>query len=209
MATAKASAAKILDTAIELAEESSWGAVSLQNIAEKLKINLLDIHKHYREKDEISSAWFDRADATMLSEAKKASFKTLSTHEQIHLLIMTWLNSMSSHRRVTRQMIYSKLEPGHFHANLRALKHSRQTVQWFREAVGRKTTYVESTLEEMALTDIFLKTLLRWMYDDSENSQKTDKYLMKLLHRAENLSLYATYWIYEPFKTLFNSFRNN
>jgi len=209
MPTIKASAAKILDTAILLAEENSWEAVSLYEIAEKLKIDLLDIHKYYREKDELSSAWFDRADTAMLREAKKASFKTLSTNEQIHLLIMIWLNSMSDHRRITRQMIYSKLEPGRFHANMRAIKHTRQTVQWIREAVGRKTTFTESALEEMVLTDIFLKTLARWMYDKSENSQKTEKYLTKLLHRAETVSLYATYWVYEPFKTLFNNFRKN
>ena len=60
----------ILDTALRLADASSWEAVRLHQVAAALGISLDDIRSHYREKEDLVDAWFDRADRALLEQAR-------------------------------------------------------------------------------------------------------------------------------------------
>ena len=57
---------RILDTALELAEKHSWEEIRLSDIATELDLSLLEIQKHFSQKDDLVEAWFDRADRAML-----------------------------------------------------------------------------------------------------------------------------------------------
>ena len=98
---------------------------------------------------------------------------------------MAWLAALAPHRRVTREMIWNKLEPGHLHYQLNGLLRVSRTVQWLREAAGQDAVLLWRALEELALTGLYLATFLYWMYDDSPNSQETRRFLMRQLGRAE------------------------
>ena len=112
MAKSAKSADTILDTALEMADKTSWEAVRLHHIAQQLGIGLDDVRKHYREKEELVEAWFDRADRALLRESEAADFEAESSRVKLRRLIIAWLNGLASHRQVTRQMILGKLEPG-------------------------------------------------------------------------------------------------
>ena len=112
---AKSTRDRILDTALDLAQKESWERVRLYDVAKNLKLTLNGVREHFREKEQLTDAWFDRADATMLQEAARPEFLRLSTRERLHRLIMTWLLACATHRRATRQMICGKFEPGHVH----------------------------------------------------------------------------------------------
>ena len=56
---------RIVDAAVTLAEERSWEAVRLHDVAAALNITLDDIRRHFREKEDIVDAWFDRADSAI------------------------------------------------------------------------------------------------------------------------------------------------
>ena len=103
----------IVDTAVAIAERSNWEAVRLFDVATELNISLDDIRPYFREKEDLVDAWFDRADNRMLKAAETVEFLTLSPRERLQYLIMTWLDALAAHRKVTRQMIGAKLEPGH------------------------------------------------------------------------------------------------
>ena len=178
----------IVDTAIELAESSSWEAVRLFDVAVKMKISLDDIRFHFREKEELVDAWFDRADSAMLKISENEGFLALSHQERLNNLIMAWLNALSAHRNVARQMIGSKLEPGHVHIQIPAIMRVSRTVQWVREAAQRDATNVRRALEETALTTIYLATFVYWMNDASNDSQNTREFLRHKLQFAETLS---------------------
>ncbi|HLE93830.1 MAG TPA: TetR/AcrR family transcriptional regulator [Sulfuricaulis sp.] len=179
---------KILDAALDLAGKKSWESVRLHDVAAEMGITLNDIREHFREKEDLTDAWFDRADASMLQEAAKTGFQKLSSRQRVHRLIMTWLTALTRYRRVTRQMIYGKLEPGHVHYQFSGLLRVSRTVQWIREAAHRDAELPWRAIEETALTMIYLATFFRWMRDDSENAVRTSDFLNEMLRQAERVA---------------------
>ncbi|MGH8672078.1 MAG: hypothetical protein ACREUA_08615 [Burkholderiales bacterium] len=187
MATKDKTLDKIVDAAIELGEQKSWEAVRLHDVAAVLGISLDEVRRYFREKEDVVDAWFDRADSAMLKQAEAPDFLDLTPRRRLHRLIMTWLGVLAPHRKVTRQMICGKLEPGHIHIQIPGLMRISRTVQWMREAARRDATYVQRALEETGLTSIYLMTFFYWMNDDSSGSASTSRFLDGCLSTAERL----------------------
>ncbi len=101
---------------------------------------------------------------------------------------MAWLGALSGHRRVTREMIVNKFEPGHLHVQIPGLLRVSRTVQWMREAARRDATFVHRAVEEVVLTSIYLAVFTRWMADSSAGSADTSRLLTALLESAGGLS---------------------
>ena len=177
----------IVDTALMLAEDKGWESVRLHQVAEALHIPLDEIRLHFREKEEIIDAWFDHADEAMLQARETEGFEQGCTRKKLHQLLMKWLAALQPHRRVTRQMIIGKLEPGHIHYQAQGLLRVSRTVQWLREAAGISSTLPWRALEETALTAIYLATFTKWMFDDSKESQTTSRFLQESLNAAYGL----------------------
>ena len=182
-----ATADQIVNTAVELGEQKSWEAVRLHDVAAALGITLDDVRSHFREKEDIVEAWFERADSAMLRMAQAPDFSFLTPRQRLHRLIMTWLASLYPYRKTTRQMIYGKLEPGHLHVQIPGLMRISRTVQWMREAAGRDATYLRRALEESALTSIYLATFIHWMNDSSSGTSRTSRFLDGCLSIAESM----------------------
>jgi ubiquinone biosynthesis protein COQ9 len=177
MADATALRDRIVDAALEMAERTSWEAVRLHAVAAALDISLDQVREHFREKEDLVDAWFDRADAAMLRAAETEAFLTLTRRERLQHLIMTWLTALAPQRKVTRQMIHGKLEPGHLHIQIPGLMRVSRTVQWMREAARCDATFLRRAIEETALTSIYLATFFSWMHDDSPDSAATQRLL--------------------------------
>jgi AcrR family transcriptional regulator len=176
---------RILDTAVELAETSDWEAVRLHDVAWALGLTLDDIREEFREKDELIDAWFDRADSAMLREASSSDLERFSRRGRMHRVMMTWFGALAAHRRVTRQMILGKLEPGHIHIQFPGLMRVSRTVQWMREAAGYDAGFPRRAAEEIVHTSIYLATFTYWMSDDSAGSERTRKFLERQLNRVD------------------------
>jgi AcrR family transcriptional regulator len=180
---------RIVDSALELADSSSWEAVRLYEVAATLELSLDDIRRHFREKDELVDAWFDRADQAMLADAAEPDYLDLSVRERLQRTIFSWLGALAPHRRVTREMIQSKAELGHIHIQVPAVMRISRTVQWMREAAHRDLTHHHRALEETALTSIYLVTFLHWLGDESKDAERTHRLLERLLMLAETAAL--------------------
>ena len=178
---------QIIDTALSLADEKGWESVRLHQVADVLNMPLDTIRQHFREKEDIVDAWFDRADEAMLKTRDSNSFNQAGTREKLHTLLMSWFNTLQPHRRVTRQMITGKLEPGHIHYQLKGLLRVSRTVQWLREAAGITSTLPMRAIEETALTGLYLTTFVKWMFDNSKDSKATSDFLNKKLNSAPSL----------------------
>lgn len=194
MADTSAERDRIVDAAIELGEQLSWEAARLHAVAAALDISLDDIRRHFREKEDLVDAWFDRADGAMLRCAQGAEFTGLSIRERLQQLILAWLDALAPHRKVTREMIYGKLEPGHLHIQIPGLMRVSRTVQWMREAARCDATFLRRALEETALTSIYLTTFFHWMRDESPQSEATRRLLERLLSEAERAHLRIFGW---------------
>jgi len=183
--TGPAQRERIVNAAIALAETHGWERVRLHHVAAALDVTLDDVRRHFREKDEIIDAFFDRADAAMLRDAARAEMAGRSTRERLHRAVMAWLETLAPHREVTRAMIGSKLEPGHLHIQIPALMRVSRTVQWMREAAGCEAAFVRRAFEEAATTSIYLATFFYWMRDESPGAARTSQLLDRLLAAAE------------------------
>lgn len=179
----------ILDAALELAEETYWEDVRFHQIAQRTGLALNNIRQHFREKEELVDAWLDRADQAMLDETQRPYFPAISPRERLNRLFMAWLDALSPHRRVMRQMVFNRLEPGHLHMQLASLLRISRTVQWAREAAQRNHTFVSRALDETALTSVYLITFLNWLNDSTEYSRRTRRRLNRMLRLGEFIEL--------------------
>ncbi len=182
----KPSREAILDKALELAESSSWEAVRLHDVAMALQISLDDIRVHFRQKDDLAEAWFDRADSAMLTDAAGFEYRNLSGRDRIHRSIMVWLGALAAHRHITRDMLLYKLEPGHIHFQALGLTRISRTVQWILEAANSDSRWGGRIFEEIGTTSIYLSGVTSWLFDNSAGSEKTSRLLSRLLSVAEN-----------------------
>ncbi|MGD8783249.1 MAG: TetR/AcrR family transcriptional regulator [Thioalkalispiraceae bacterium] len=178
----------IVDTAVELAEQSSWEHLYLHQIADALGISLEQLHEHFTVKDELVEAWYDRADSAMLQVTEGEEFHSLTYRERLHALIMAWLDYLARHKTVSRDMLLYKLEPAHLHLQILGLLRVSRTVQWLREAARLDSTHLQRIVEETGLTGIYLNTFVYWMFDSSEYQTNTRRFLDKRLVQAEKVS---------------------
>ena len=174
----------IVDAAVELAKEASWEEVRLYDIAERLDVPLTAVQAHFREKEEIAEAWFDRPDHALVAAASDPAVQALPATEKLHCLIMTWLDAQADHQRVVREMIKGKLEAGHVHVQIPAVLRISRTVQWLREAAHRDAAGAMRGLEETVLTSIFVTTFVSWLNEDTHDFRRTRARLSRLLHGA-------------------------
>lgn len=188
MAALSSQAERILDSALEQAESSSWEEVHLHQVASSMGISMDEIRSFYRQKDDLVEAWFDRADSAVLSNQASSEFIELAPRERLHQVIMLWFLSLSHHRRVTRQMLCYKFEFGHVHLQVLGLFRISRTVQWFREAALLKTANLHRIVEEVCITGIYLCSFARWLFDESEESQSTSRNLQRALKCVRSLN---------------------
>jgi ubiquinone biosynthesis protein COQ9 len=182
---------RIVDTALALAAQSSWERLRLFQVAEALDIGLEEVRREFREKEDLIDAWFDRADAALLLAAADPALEGLNARERLHRLLMAWFDALAAHRRVSRQMIQGRLEPGHVHIQARGLLRVSRTVQWWREAAQREAAYLGRALEETVLTGIYLTSFAYWLNDESTESAGTRRLLDRLLRGSEWLPFMA------------------
>jgi ubiquinone biosynthesis protein COQ9 len=175
---------RILDTALEQAEASSWERLHLHTVAEALHITLEEIRQHFAQKDDLVEAWFDRADRAVLGTERGVGFLYRPLHERLALVITAWLDALAPHRRLTREMLACKLEFGHVHLQVLGVLRISRTVQWFREAACQDSTGLRRTLDEAALTAVYLAGFTRWLCDDSANGERSRKFLDTTLRRC-------------------------
>lgn len=169
----------ILQQAMQLAEQSSWEALRLRDIAKAMNLSLLDIQQHFQQKDDLVDAWFDLADQAMLSCQQRPDFEHSSAQDKLQTAIMQWLNALAAHRQITRQMLYYKLEPGHVHLQAAALLRLSRTVQWLRELADLKAQNLTRIEQELFLSALFSSTFVRWLTTKESASRSAQQWLQR------------------------------
>lgn len=179
---------RVLDAALALAQERSWEAVRLHEVARRAGLALEDVRRVFREKEEVADAWFDRADAALLARAAAGDLDSAALPVRITELLMAWFGALAPHRRVARQVLLGKLEPGHLHVQIPALLRVSRTVQWLREAAGRDVAGLARALEETALSAIFVAAVVTWLGDTSVDSVRTRRFVQRRVTEAQWLA---------------------
>ncbi len=184
MAQRRRLADRIVDTAIEIAEDVGWDNLRLRLVAERLDISLAGVHQHYRDLDAVADAWFRRAWAAMLAAPPKG-LAALPAKDRIHLVMMRWFDALSPHRRVSGEMVSTKIYLSHPHHWGPLVFNLSRTIQWVRDAAMLDAGGRRRQVEEIGLTLLFVATLRFWLRDDSANHERTREFLARRLDEAD------------------------
>jgi hypothetical protein len=94
---------------------------------------------------------------------------------------MRWFEANAAHRRVTGEMIRTKLYPSHPHHWVLLVFSLSRLIHWVREAAMLDASGRQRQAEEIGLTLIFLRTLREWLRDDTPGHEQTRRYLARRL----------------------------
>ena len=175
---------RIVDAALDLAEETGWDGLRLRRVAERLGVPLAEVLVHYRDLDAVADAWFRRAWAAMLAPPP-GDLATRPARERLHLVMMRWFDALAPHRAVTGQILAAKLYPSHPHHWVPLIFNLSRSIHWLREAALLDATGRRRQMEEVGLTALFLATLAFWLRDGSSNQARTREFLHRRLEDAD------------------------
>ncbi|MDP5293620.1 TetR/AcrR family transcriptional regulator [Oceanimonas sp. CHS3-5] len=174
----------ILDTALHLALHRGWHGFSLRELAEVRELSLADLSRHFRSRDDLAEALFDRADDALLSLPLDPQEPM---HERLLTGIMVWLDYLAPYRNQVKEMLGYKLEPGHCHLQAHGITRISRTVQWLLESADWQASGLRRSAGEVALTGIYLTAVASFMVDASDNLNTTRTLVHGLLTRSGRL----------------------
>ena len=185
-AEAEAEAARILDTALLLGEQRGWDAVHLHEVARHAGIGLDEVRRHFRHKDDLAEAWFDRAEAALVRAGDDdPQWESLPARERLLRTILAWFEALAPHRALSIGMLRYKLQPEHLHLQVGGLLRISRTVQWIRETARLPAVGWRREVEETALSALFLGAVGCWLLDASPDLRRTRAWLEARLAAAE------------------------
>jgi len=173
----------IVDAALDLAATQGWYAVSMRDLAARLKLDLATLAAQYRDPDAIADLVFARAQAAMLA----ASDADLPPRHRVERALWRWFDALAPHRRATVAMLRAKLHPPHPHHWVPLPFHLSRLIWWLREAAGLDAQGRRRQREEIVLSGIFLAALASWATDASEGQALTRRRVARLLEGAERM----------------------
>ncbi len=178
---------RIVDVAVELADEVGWPAVRLHQVAARLGVSLPKIRAHYPDLDAVANAWLARADDAMLAVAERADLVGAPAPDRIEAALTAWLTALGGRRRMLAAILSYKLQPSHIHLQAALVVATSRRVQWLREAARLDATGRQKSVEELGLTLLFVAMVLRWINDGSENFARARAFIARRLERADRL----------------------
>jgi AcrR family transcriptional regulator len=178
---------RVVDAALAIAAESGWDQVRLSTIADRIRLPLPEIGRHFRDVDAIANAWFVRARLAMLAlPAKELAGRPVD--ERIALAFVAWLDSLAPHRRVAAEVLRHKLYPSHPHHWVPLVFDLSRLVHDLLDVARVPGSGRLRQAQEIGLTAITLVTLADWLRDDSPAQEHSKHCLRQRLARAGRLA---------------------
>ena len=73
--------------------------MQLHALADELDTGLDTIAVHYRSKDDLVDAWYDRADRALLQRGTDPALLDLSPAQRLEVLLLAWLSRLTNRSR--------------------------------------------------------------------------------------------------------------
>jgi len=178
------SSSRLLEKALAVAEKRGWGNISLVDLAHDAGVTVPELRRHYPDLDGIANAWFALALDAMLAPTAKG-YDRLNTNERLEILIWRWFTFLAPHRKVSADILRTKMHAPHLHHWVPMIFDLSRLVQLWRDGAGLRAQGRQRQIEEIGLTGIFLATLAEWCNDDSDAQEMTRARLSARLGRAD------------------------
>jgi AcrR family transcriptional regulator len=178
---------RVVDAALALATEVGWQQVRLTAIADRTRLPLAEIGRHFRDVDAIANAWFARARLVML-DLPAEELAGRPTDERIALAFGAWLDSLAPHRRVAAEILRHKLYPSHPHHWVPMIFDLSRLVHDLLDVARVAGSGRLRQAQEIGLTAITLVTVAEWFPDDSPAQERSKRSLRQRLACAGRLA---------------------
>lgn len=180
----------VIDTALALAAERGWRAISLTDIAEEAKVPLSKVYPLYPTKQAVLEAFQRRIDAQVLAEPLDEEELEQPARDRLFDVLMRRFDALQPHRDALGNILQDQLRDPL--GGLCGLVQLRRSMSWMLEAAGIESGGLAGALRVKGLIAIYLATLRIWLRDDSSDLAKTmavlDGYLRRVEWLAERLS---------------------
>jgi len=164
--------------------ERGWESLNLMDVARTMHVPIGDVYTLIHQKNDLAEHLFNRADLHMLAETEHEEFQLANRQQRLQLLMSSWLNTLAPYRKLVRQMLLYKLEPGHVHLQVLGLMRISRTVQWMLHAAGINDTGLPRIAEEIILSNLYLIAFGYWL-SRSPDEPGMQRFLVKLLSRYD------------------------
>ncbi len=177
---------KIVETALELAEEQGWANTTLRDISEKSGISLSEIYTYAGHKDDILTLLGGIIDQKVLETVSISEQYVTSKRDRIFDILMDRYDILNDYRSGVIAILDSFMcDPKQA---VISLPHICRSMNWMLEAVGIETSGIRGAIKVTGLAAIYVKVLIRvWKSDESKDMSKTMAALDKSLDKVEGI----------------------
>lgn len=172
-------AVRILDATLAQADRVGWDNVYLADVAQNLRMPLVEIRRHYRDLDAVANAHFTRAFAAMLAESSRV--RTRRPEDRIETLLGAWFEALRPHAKIGWAMIAGKLYPFHPHHWVPLIFSLSRLIQWLRDAAFLRVGLPRRSGEEIFLSALFVLALIAWRGDGQAGERRARALIARAL----------------------------
>lgn len=173
----------IVTAAVARGRAVGWDRVRLADIARDLKLPVSEIVRAYRDLDAVADAWFARATSAMADAGTRAAGR--APKARLETAMLAWFDALASERRVTAQMLRTKLYPAHPHHWVPVIFSLSRTIQLLRDVAGLGADGTRRQIEEVGLSALFVAALGVWCRDETEGQKRTRAFIARWLAAAD------------------------
>jgi AcrR family transcriptional regulator len=161
---------RILELALDLAEEAGFDGLRLSAVAERAGVPPAEVARLFPDTNAVADAWFARALAAVWATPAEA-LDDPDPAVRLERVIVRWLDALAPRRALTGRMLAAKLWPSHPHHWVPMLFDLSRLVHAFLDMARVPGAGPERAAQEIGATALLLGTLAVWLADPSQGQQ--------------------------------------
>lgn len=180
----KSKRTRIILASLKLAKKQGWRSVTLADIAKQAGLPLSGLHRRFRSKTAILTAFAETVDAEVLKKVKAPDMDT-PARDRIFDVLMTRFDVLEPHKKALRR-IYSDCRcapPGPGTARLVCA--SMESQRWMLNAAGIPTGGSRGCARVSGMMCLYARVAPVWLKDDDPDKARTMAVLDRELRDGE------------------------
>jgi AcrR family transcriptional regulator len=161
---------RILELALDLAEEAGFDGLRLSAVAERAGVPPAEVARLFPDTNAVADAWFARALAAVWATPAEA-LDDPDPAVRLERVIVRWLDALAPRRALTGRMLAAKLWPSHPHHWVPMLFDLSRLVHAFLDMARVPGAGPERAAQEIGATALLLGTLAVWLADPSQDQR--------------------------------------
>lgn len=162
---------RLLDLALDLAEEVGLDQLRLSTLAERAGLPLAEVAARFPDTNAIADAWFGRALAAVWATPAEL-LADPDPAVRLERVMLRWFEALAPHRALTGAMLRAKLWPSHPHHWVPMLFDLSRLVHAFLDVARVPGAGAERALQEIGGTLLTLRALRAFLADPAPEAAR-------------------------------------